>query len=142
MFFVEFSSETRLFRYFSNHVLRTPYFWKYITYEDHLFFKKIKIWSKDEKRRKKLQKCFCFLEYCIWIGCAKLSLLRREYLPSVVIILTDSCKTLHITKRDFCTSTSFAVIINYNKSAVVQILAVFRIVYHVACRTVFWNGTF
>ena len=33
--------------------------------------------------------------------CAKLSLLRREYLPLAVNVLMNSLKTLHITKKYF-----------------------------------------
>ena len=49
---------------------------------------------------KEFQKVFIFLDNCIWIGWVKLSLLRREYLSSAVIVLTNSVKILHITKRD------------------------------------------
>ena len=44
---------------------------------------------------------FSFSDNCIWIGCVRLSRLRREYLPWVVNVLTNWLKTLHITKRDF-----------------------------------------
>ena len=47
-----------------------------------------------------LEKDFSFLDSCIWIGCVKLSVLRREYLPSAVNVLTNSPNFLHITKRD------------------------------------------
>ena len=36
----------------------------------------------------------------MWMGCIKLSLLGREHLSTAVIVLTNSLKLLHITKRD------------------------------------------
>ena len=46
------------------------------------------------------KKAFCFSDSCIWIGCFKLSLLRREYLSAAIKVLWNSYKVLHITKRD------------------------------------------
>ena len=48
-----------------------------------------------------MEKIFSFLDICIWVGCVKLSLLRREYLTSVVSLLTNSPELLYITKRNF-----------------------------------------
>ena len=47
-----------------------------------------------------LENTFVYLDNCIGIGCGKFSLLQREYLPSAVIVLTNSPTTLDITKRD------------------------------------------
>ena len=47
------------------------------------------------------EKVFYFLEHFFWIGYVKLSLLRREYLSSVVNVLSSGRKILDITKRDF-----------------------------------------
>ena len=47
------------------------------------------------------KKKFCLWDKFIWIGCVKLSLLRREYFSSAVNVLTNSFKILHNTKRDF-----------------------------------------
>ena len=52
--------------------------------------------------RKKMKFFFCFLGISISIGCVKLSLLKRENLPSVVNVLTNSPKILYITMRDSC----------------------------------------
>ena len=41
-----------------------------------------------------------FLDNCSWIGCAKLSLIRREYFSSAVNMLINSRKILYITKGD------------------------------------------
>ena len=110
------------------------------------YFKMFKIQSTFKKCRKKLieKKFFCFLDNCIWICWIKLSLLRREYLSSAVIKLTNSLKNLHITRRGetFSNSTSFIFINKYCKGAVVQISTVFGTIYHVACCRLFWNGTF
>ena len=37
----------------------------------------------------------------MWMGCIKLSVLGREHLSTALIVLTNSLKILHITKRDF-----------------------------------------
>ena len=50
---------------------------------------------------KNWEKVFCFWDNSIWIGCVKLSLLRREYLPSAFSVLGNSLEILHITNRDF-----------------------------------------
>ena len=43
----------------------------------------------------------CFWDKRVRIGSVKLSLLRREYLPSAVNVLTKTYKALHLTKTDF-----------------------------------------
>ena len=97
----ERSSETSIIRYLPNHVFRSPSFRKYVTYEGHLFFPKCSEIDRDFKNvSKKSEKVFCLLDNCIWIGCVKFSLLRREYLPLSVNVLRNSPKILHITKRD------------------------------------------
>ena len=50
---------------------------------------------------KNWEKVFCFWDNSIWIGCVKLSLLRREYLPSALSMLGKSLEILHITNRNF-----------------------------------------
>ena len=52
----------------------------------------------EEKIEKKL---FVFWDNSVGIGCVKLSLLRREYLSSAVIVLTNTYKALYLTKTDF-----------------------------------------
>ena len=49
----------------------------------------------------KSEKVFPFRDNCIWIGCVKLSLLRREYLWPAVSVLKNIRKILPTTKRDF-----------------------------------------
>ena len=106
------------------------------------FLKVLKISSIFQIFRRKLGKKFFFWDNCIWKGCVKLSLSRREYLSSAVNVLTNSVKIFHITKRDFSNSISFAVINNYVKSTAVMIWNMFVRVYHVPCRRVLSNGTF
>ena len=50
--------------------------------------------------QKKIQEHIFFYEK-ILIGCFELSLLRREYLPLVENVLTNTLKICHITKRNF-----------------------------------------
>ena len=65
------------------------------------FLKVFKIFFAFQKGRKSWEIFFCLWDNSVWIGCVKLSLLRREYLLSAVNALTNSLETLHITKRDF-----------------------------------------
>ena len=83
MFPFEGSSESGLFRHWSNHVIRSSYFREYKSLESHLFFSKCSIFDIDfENAPKNLQKPFCFLDNSIWIRCVNLAFLRREYLSS------------------------------------------------------------
>ena len=50
---------------------------------------------------KNSEKVFPFRLNCIWVGAAKLSLLRREYFWPTVNVLKNSPEILRITKRDF-----------------------------------------
>ena len=54
-----------------------------------------------ENARKSWEKAFCFWDNCFWIGCVKLSLLRRVYWSSAVNVLTNTYKALLLTKTDF-----------------------------------------
>ena len=66
------------------------------------FCKKCSKFRVDFKNiEKKLEKDFSFRDNCIWIGCIKLSLLRREYLPSALSMLGNSLEFLHVTNREF-----------------------------------------
>ena len=46
------------------------------------------------------KKVFSFWNKCIWNGCGKFSLLWREYLSSIVNVLTNSPKISDLTKRE------------------------------------------
>ena len=67
------------------------------------FFRKMfKIYYRFEKyKHKNWDNISCFWDNCIWIGCVKLCLSRREYLSLAVNALTNTFKTLHINKIDF-----------------------------------------
>ena len=102
MYHIAESSKTGLVRHLSNHVFRSPYFRKYISYEGQLFFHNVQNLMYISKTRKKIdEKVFCFLDNCVCISCDKLSLLRRGYLSSTVDALADSPKVLHLTKGNF-----------------------------------------
>ena len=106
------------------------------------FLKVLKISSIFQIFRRKLGKKFFFWDNCIWNGCVKLSLLRREYLSSAVNVLTNSVKIFHITKRDFWNSIYCAVNNKYGKGDNVSIWKVFGPVHVVACWRVQWNSAF
>ena len=88
------------------------------------------------------EKFFCFRDNCVWVCCIKLSLLRREYFWPAVNVLQNSPKILRITKREFSNLLAFKVINKYCKIGVIQISALFDLIYHVACQRVLWNTTF
>ena len=60
---------------------------------------KFNVHFKNEE--KNWDKLFCFWDNSISSGCVNLSLIRREYLPSGVNVLTNSLKVLHSTNIDF-----------------------------------------
>ena len=66
-----------------------------------LFLKMFKFNVNIRNGEKNRGKVLYFWDNCIWIGCIKLSLFRREYLSSGVNLLTNSLKIFHSTKRDF-----------------------------------------
>ena len=70
------------------------------------FFNMLNIVSKFRKCRKNWEKFFSFLDNCICIGCVNLSQLRREYLSSEVIVLTNG---------PFFSSVSLTLINKYDK---------------------------
>ena len=65
------------------------------------FWKYSKLNIDFENTLKNREKVFTFWDNCMWMGCIKLSLLGREHLSTALIVLTNSLKLLHITKRDF-----------------------------------------
>ena len=65
------------------------------------FWKCSKFKSEFKNAAKKWEKVFCFRDNCIWIGCIKFCLLRREYLPSALNVLQNSVEILHVTNTDF-----------------------------------------
>ena len=63
------------------------------------FFSKFNVDLKNQHKNR--EKEFCFWDNMIWIGCLKLSLLRRKYLSLAVNVLANSLKILHSTDIDF-----------------------------------------
>ena len=101
-FLVEGFSDMGVFRQLCNHVFAFLYFHKYISYECHLSFEKVQnLIQISHIQRKIREKKNCFWEICIWIGCTKLPLLRREYLCLALNVFTNSLQILNISKTDF-----------------------------------------
>ena len=102
MLSVKGCSQTRLFRHLSNHLFRSRYFGKYISYEGHLLLANVLNWIQIlEMQEKNSEIVLCFSYNCIWIGCVKLSLLSRWCLSSTVNVLANSLRIFFITKTDF-----------------------------------------
>ena len=68
MLLVEGTSETGFLRHLSNHLLRSPYFRKYIGFATFGY------------ARKNWEKVFCFWDICILTCCNKLSLFKKKML--------------------------------------------------------------
>ena len=67
-----------------------------------ILFRKCSKFNVDLRNEEKnSEKVFSFSDNSISNGCVNLSLLRREYLPSGVNVLTNSLNILHSTKIDF-----------------------------------------
>ena len=102
MLLFEVSSEMGLFTHWSNPIFQSPQFRKCVNNEVHLFLKNVQnLIYISKKKEKNSDKIHSFWDNCIWIGCLKLSLLRREYLSSPVNVLRNNLNILYITKRDF-----------------------------------------
>ena len=64
-----------------------------------------------------------------------------------ILVISSQCvkkglKNIYVSKSDFCNSITFTVITQDDKSALIKIESVFRLVYHVACRDVLSNRSF
>ena len=73
-----------------NKLWASSFFWKYS-----------KLNLDFENKVKNREKVFSFWDNCMWMGCIKLSLLWRERLSTALVLLTNSLKLFHISKRDF-----------------------------------------
>ena len=85
---------------------------------------------------------FCFWDKCMWLVSIHLSLLIREYLSQAVTVLRKRLKNFHESKIYFFNSSTFTLITQDDKGALIKIESVFGPVYHVACREVLSNGSF
>ena len=65
------------------------------------FWKCSKFYLHFKNAERNWEKVFPLIDNCIWFGCVKFSLLRREYLSPAVNVLKNSLKILCITKRNF-----------------------------------------
>ena len=125
-----------------------PRFWECVIWQinqlwnSSFFCKCSKFYVNFENARKSLEKAFCFWDNCFWIGCVKLSLLRREYWSSAVNVLTNTYKLCFWLKPTFSDSITLTMITKYGNGAVIRIATVFERVYHVASQRSLWNGTF
>ena len=67
-----------------------------------IFFWKCWKFNLDLKNApKNPEKYFSFWDKCIWTVSIELCLLRTEYLPLAVCVLTNSLKIFHVTKSHF-----------------------------------------
>ena len=89
------------------------------------FFKISKIWCRSQKWTKHLRRNWLFLENIIWIGCCRFLLLWGEYLSWAVYVLKRVLRTQISLRERFSGSVFHRVIEKSNKSAVVQVSAVF-----------------
>ena len=145
MLLVEESSETGLFRHLPNHDFWSHKFKNTSAMRIIFFLTLFKIESHLAKCKKESEKVLFFWDNCIWRCSNKLSLLRRQYLSSIVKGLTNSRNVFHMSQRDFFYQNCLhrdQWINEYDKGPVVQISTVLRPVYHVTCQRVLWNWTF
>ena len=97
-----------------------------------IFFTKCSKFNLDFKNADtNSENVFCFWDKWMWIGCLKLSLLRRKCPSSAVNMLIKGLKTLHITKTDFFNSIAFKKINKYGKGGVVQCSTVLDPLYRI-----------
>ena len=81
------------------------------------------------KMQKQIRKMLSFWDNCIWIGCLKLCLLKRKYLPSAVSVLRNIVNTRVSLREIFSNFTTFTLINKYSRGGVVQISTLFGRIY-------------
>ena len=101
MLLLERSSEARLFRHLSDHLLGVRSFGNTKCLRVKFFSKYWKFILDFENGAKKSENFFCFWDNCFWIGTIKLSLVRTGYFSSVANVLPSSPKIWHLRNRDF-----------------------------------------
>ena len=140
MLTVEQCSETTLFRHLSNHVYGSLQFRKYISYKVYYFFlKMLKILWRCQKGSKNFRKrSFVSQVIAFQLFFCKLSLIRKEYLTLASQCVNRTVPGFQMLLREiFFNFMSLRVMGKYDKSAVMQIPAVFGTLQHADCRTVF-----
>ena len=105
------------------------------------FWKCSKFNTNSKNAQSNSEKIFGFWDKCIWMVCIHLFLLIREYLSLAVNVSRKGLKNFHVSKSDFCNSTTFTVITRAAKSGLIKIESVFRNLYLDACREVLSNGS-
>ena len=116
--------EIALFRYFLDFGVRN--FWNTLAMRFIMFWK-FSIFNLDIKTAEnKSENVFCFWYNYIWIGCVKLSLLRREYFSSAVNVLKTVLRFFISLRVTFSNSISSAYIHQYSKGSAVKIWTVFE----------------
>ena len=89
------------------------------------FFKMYQISCRFHIYSKKWRKNLFFLDNCSWIGSGKFSLLRREYLSSLVNVIANTPRISDTLRRTFSNSIFAKVIKVYDGSAVLQVFWLF-----------------
>ena len=97
MLLVEQSSETGLFRHWSNQFFGVRQFKIHQLWGSPSFCKFSKLNLNLRKAKKNWTNIFCFWDNCIWKYCYEWSLLRTEYLLSAVNGLPKSSEIFCIT---------------------------------------------
>ena len=81
MLLVEGCCETGPFRHLSQHLFRSPYFQKYITFEGHLFFRNVQNLIQICKMHKKIRFFFCFFKSLHLNWLRKIVTINNRILP-------------------------------------------------------------
>ena len=92
MFIVQWCYETELIRHLCNHAFHNLQLAKYTEYEGQPLLQLFKIWCGLQKLNKTSENVFRILNNFIWNGRGKLSLLRRDFLPTAIKVLRKSPK--------------------------------------------------
>ena len=116
-------------------------FRKYFSYKNHPFFSKcLKLGVDSRNGSKNWEKLFRFWDNCIWIENCKFSQSWTGYWQSVVHVLTNTSKISPKTSED-----TFGINFPQNdekqdKSGLIEISQVFRMLSFVDWQCAFWDG--
>ena len=136
-------SETGVFTGWSVEVFHSLYFRKYISYAHYLFVSKcLKFDVGSRNGIKNSENVFCLSDNSICVGSGKFSQSWTGYLPSIVTVLTNTAKILPNTRWGTSQINFLQNDENHDKSALMDILQVFRTLSHVDCQVLFRNEAF
>ena len=134
------SSKTGLFRHLSNHVSGVRNVENTEARSVIFFFSKCSKFMIDFKdEAKKSGNFFLYQIIASELLSFNCSYEEQDSQPMCYQAVPRSCRSMRET---FPNWISLTVIDEYDNGAVMQISTVLRHVYHVACRRVFWMGTF